>query len=144
MSDISYFVAITIAAFMLLRVAFSLFKQHKRARRARSLGCKSPPAYPQPALDIFGLKATYHYAKAVKEARVLERIVEQFNRVTREQGFDVHTMTYHALGRRSVLTKDPENIRAVLAMHFDDFKISDVRITNLGALVGEGIVGSLT
>lgn len=140
MNSKTYFAVITVVAFLILRLAFSLLKQHKRASRARSRGCKSPPAYPQPAWDIFGVKATYDYAKSVKEARVLERIVEQFDLVSRKQQFDVRTMTYHALGRHAIVTKDPENIKAVLATQFEDFKISDVRNTNLGALIGQGIV----
>jgi cytochrome P450 len=50
-----------------------------------------------------------------------------------------HTYTQHAAGTFVVITREPENIQALLGTKFRDFNLGADRRGNFAALVGQGV-----
>jgi hypothetical protein len=50
-----------------------------------------------------------------------------------------HTYTQHAAGTFVVLTREPENIQALLGTRFRDFDLGGDRRGNFSALAGQGV-----
>lgn len=71
--------------------------------------------------------------KADKEQRTPEFIVERFNKMGR------YTFLVKVLGQKNFLTAEPENLKAVLATQFSDFRTGRLREVNLKLVIGRSI-----
>lgn len=129
-----------LAGWTIVRFYQRLTRKRNRASQARALGCLSPPTLHRPWWDIIGIVNVREALKATKEARMLERLTHLYADTSRRAGYNVRTWGTYGMGKNLISTKDPENIKAILATQFTDFEISDVRIRWMGALLGEGIV----
>ncbi|RDW56492.1 hypothetical protein BP5796_13133 [Coleophoma crateriformis] len=85
---------------------------------------------------ILGLGRLSELAQSNKEGRTPRWFVERFN----ELGDAVHTFRAFALEFELVVTRDPENARAVFAANARDFEISPHRNATWSPLLGDGIL----
>lgn len=82
---------------------------------------------------IFALDVIYDTYKQLKAHRLLDRNVENFQRLGNT--FYIRLM----LKRRVILTIEPENVKTVLATEFDAWGLGEERKQILMPLLGEGI-----
>ncbi|KAF3480948.1 uncharacterized protein GIQ15_06295 [Arthroderma uncinatum] len=80
----------------------------------------------------FGIDFYNRVTKAVDENRYLELETELF-----EQYGD--TFSFSMFGTTSVMTREPENIKTVLATKFEDFSFSAARYNSFAPMLGDGI-----
>lgn len=121
--------AATIA--ILLRIISNAVRKFKQSSKARALGCQ--PASIEPAQWPLGIDTIRNMMKADREQRTPDFMVERFNRMGR------YTFLVQVLGQSNILTADPENIKAILATQFADFRMGRVRETNLKLVLGRSI-----
>lgn len=128
--SIPLFVALGAFAFLFLRQVFNLIHDY---RFATAHGCQEPPQYPQ-SERIIGYGNFKEQIATFKAKQVLS---------TGKRRFEKYGDTYSAvtLGSKIIMTRDPENIKAMLATNFKDFGIGR-RFETLGALLGQGIFTS--
>lgn len=112
-------------AFLVLRYFQQLF--HHR-RQAKALRCEPPPSG---ASGFFGIPAFIRMTRAVKEKRWIEYIADQY---------DIYgnTFSQKIFSRTLISTREPENIKAVLATQFKDFCLG-TRHQEFFPLLGDGI-----
>lgn len=101
-----------------------------RRQLIRRSGCQ-PVAKSFNKDPFLGLDTLPDTIRAVKQHRILDRGCELF----RDYG---NTFTVKELGRRAILTIEPENIKTVLSHRFKDYGIS-FRLAPFKPLLGEGI-----
>ncbi len=99
-------------------------------RFSRAHGCKPVPQYPQPE-RIIGWKLFQEQVAHRKNKNLLEAGLGRYN----EAG---NTFSFSIMGQSFITTRDPENVKAILATNFKDFGIGK-RIDSFGALFGSGI-----
>ncbi|KAF7195722.1 Cytochrome P450 monooxygenase [Pseudocercospora fuligena] len=116
---------------LILQVLNTLIKRYRRNQKATQLGCESIPT--EPTKWPFGVDLVINMAKADKEQRTPDFIVERFNRMGR------YTWRAKLLGQSFVITADSKNIQAILATQFNDFRMGRVRETNLKLVLGRSI-----
>jgi hypothetical protein len=102
-------------------------------RFAKAHGCEAPPALPQPE-RIIGYANFKDQVAHAKAHQVLNHQKRKFEEVG-------DTYTAVGMGRNLILTRDPENVKALLATNFKDFGIGR-RLNAIGALLGQGIFTS--
>ena len=128
------FIVHALCAFLVCIVIYYCSVNWRHALRARSLGCQKPARYRNrlPA----GIDFIYSLAKADREYRVPQRLLE----VHKDVG---HTTFAHSvLGRDTIVTTDPKNVQAVLALQFKDFGLGKLRRRNFFPMLGNGIFTS--
>ena len=104
-----------------------------RRQFSTKFGCK--PAYQLPQSErIIGYGLFKEQLKAAKERKILEVMTNRFEKYG-------NTFTASMMGRDFVGTIEPENIRAILTMNFDDFGLGG-RKESFGPLLGNGIFTS--
>lgn len=85
----------------------------------------------------------YNWIPAVKwqnSGRILEKDEENWQQQSQKSNDTILTYIYQILGRDLIITRDPENIKAMLATQFNDFNLgSRPAITH--PLIGAGIFG---
>ena len=101
------------------------------ARRAAEFGCKPPPQRRE-KLPL-GLDYIWALMKADREYRLPQEILKTYQ----ETGHT--TFAQHLLGTENIITSDPKNVQAVLALQFKDFELGERRRKNFYPLLGEGI-----
>ncbi|KAE8385776.1 cytochrome P450 [Aspergillus alliaceus] len=116
------------ALFVTFQVLQFLQRLYQQRKRAQSLGCQ-PAAEGSPG--IFGVRSFLRLAHAVKQKRWVEYIAEQYGRYG-------DTYSQKALGKRMITTREPENIKALLATQFKDFSLG-TRHREFYPLLGDGI-----
>lgn len=117
-------------AFLLVNKFVSVLENY---RFAKAHGCQPPPRLPQPE-RIIGYN-NFKEQKAWSKAKLLLPAgLQRF----RSLG---NTFSLIALGRKIVVTAEPENVKAILATNFKDFGIGG-RYKAMGALLGRGIFTS--
>lgn len=102
-------------------------------RFAKLNGCKSPAKYPQ-AERIIGYENFRELLVVWRTKRLLPTLLTW----TRETG---NTFSLVNLGRKIIVTTEPENIKSILATKFNDFGLGQ-RAKAMGALLGPGIFTS--
>ena len=105
--------------------------EYQPYRHAKKLGCQ-PPEVDRNRLP-FGIDHIMRIYRAGKENRVPNLLIE----ISREHQRD--TWAQHVAGRRSVVTTNPRNIQALLAIQFRDFELGDTRRRIFLPFLGEGI-----
>lgn len=130
----SLFLVITLGLFTLLfKVASSAVKKRRYAAEAARRSCEPPPKLPNKGL--FGLGRLSEASRANKEGRTPQWFIEKFN----ELGESVHTFRAAALDYELIVTRDPENARAIFSTRSADFEISPHRKDIWRPLLGDGI-----
>ncbi|KAK0716104.1 putative cytochrome P450 alkane hydroxylase [Lasiosphaeris hirsuta] len=125
---------IAIGALLTLIASYALVQRIlswiRVSRFKRQHGCKPAPRYPQ--MDpILGLDVFKTFKKSAVEHKALEAMTQRSLTMHR-------TMTVSLMGQSLIMTAEPENVKAVLALNFDDFGIGK-RMSALGRLLGRGI-----
>lgn len=113
------------ATFLVLRYFQQLF-QHRR--QAKALHCQEPPTG---AVAFWGVPAFLRLTKAVREKRWIEYIAAQY-------GVYGNTFRQKFFTRNIISTRDPENLKALLATQFKDFCLG-TRHAEFFPLLGDGI-----
>ncbi|KAK8090594.1 hypothetical protein PG994_000099 [Apiospora phragmitis] len=112
------------AVFVLLRLINSYtVRPWRHWLKARRLGCGSVPT--EPRKWPLGLDIVRNGVKADRDQRMPEYVTGRFAAMGR------YTWRMNVLGSSNFITAEPRNIQAILATQFDDFKLGDVRTTNL-------------
>jgi len=128
--SIPIYVALGAVAVLLLRFAFTCIQNY---RFSKAHGCQEVRKRPQ--LEQFIGLDTFKRSLAMSKARKL--IPDGLQRF--EALGDTWSMV--TMGRKLWLTREPENVKAVLATNFKDFGIGQ-RYLALGPLLGQGIFTS--
>lgn len=117
-------------------IAYTLFNQltvgSRRRALARSKGCLPSPLYPQWD-KVFGIDLFRENITALKEHRALALQQQRFN----ERG--VTTLQLTALGRRIIMTLEPENLKTIQAVEFKKWSLGTRRKVAFHPLLGAGI-----
>jgi cytochrome P450 len=119
------------AAGAVLYTVHALITSWRQARRAAALGCKSP--YQRLDKLPLGIDFVWNMFKADKENRVPQQLVK----TSQETGHS--TFVESLLGTKNIVTSDPKNVQAVLALQFKDFELGPRRRNNFYPLLGDGI-----
>ncbi|KAI1493695.1 cytochrome P450 [Biscogniauxia mediterranea] len=113
-------------------VAFKRLESAWQDRRfAAANGCKPVPKLQQPEY-IIGIKNVIEGAKAWRTSRWLDMWRDRFSTIGT-------TFQISALGRTTIFTIDPENVKTILATKFEDFDVGERRARLFRPLIGSGI-----
>ncbi|KAE8448461.1 hypothetical protein EG329_009526 [Mollisiaceae sp. DMI_Dod_QoI] len=132
MSTFTLLLLCGVLSFIFWRVSSALSRK-KRTAQAKLRGCEDPPSLPRKG--FVGLGRLSEVSKANKEGRVPQWFIEKFDEV----GRNVHTFRASALDYELIVTRDPENARAIFSTNSRDFEISPHRRDIWSPLLGDGI-----
>ncbi|TVY93856.1 Cytochrome P450 [Lachnellula willkommii] len=124
---------ILLLAVILFKLLSNAFKRKKFSAEASARGCANLPVLPRKG--FLGLGRLSEISKANKEGRSPQWFIEKFD----ETGKDVHTFTASALDYELIVTRDPENAKAMFSTQSKDFEISPHRRDIWSPLLGDGI-----
>jgi hypothetical protein len=101
-----------------------------RRRMVLSHGCKEIKKYPHK--DILGLDVTRAIGQQIAASRRLESL---------KKWYDTYGSTYsvRVFGQRIIYTIDPENLRAIFALNFDDYGLQSFRLPASKPAIGRNI-----
>jgi hypothetical protein len=128
--SIPIFVALGAFALFFLRKLFTLVQNY---RFAKAYGCQEAPQMPQ-SERIIGYGNYKQQVKMFKAKKILPEGLQRFEDVG-------DTYSVVTMGRKLIITREPENVKAILATNFKDFGIGR-RFNAMGALLGQGIFTS--
>lgn len=97
---------------------------------ARCQGCGSLPVYPT---RMFGFSALFEVLAASKAHRLLEANQQRFAKM------NAKTFSMTNMGKTSIYTIEPENVKAMLATQFQSWSLPELRKTAFHPLFGHGI-----
>lgn len=121
-----------VLSFIYWRVSGAISRK-RRATEAKVRGCEDPPTLSR--TGFLGLGRLSEVSKANKEGRTPQWFIEKFDEV----GQDIHTFRASALDYELIVTRDPENARAIFQTNSRDFEISPHRKDIWSPLLGDGI-----
>ncbi|TVY33550.1 Cytochrome P450 [Lachnellula subtilissima] len=131
------FSPVLLLIFLLAAVLFKLlsnaFRKRKFSAEASARGCASLPILPRKG--FLGLGRLSEISKANKEGRSPQWFIEKFDEI----GEDVHTFKASALDYELIVTRDPENAKAMFSTQSKNFEISPHRRDIWSPLLGDGI-----
>lgn len=110
-------------SYLILKYVHRLWLSHK-------WGCGSIKPYNG---GILGINFLTQMNKDKNEGVLLEKQLDIFNEL------DVDTYKVNVLGQKVIMTRNPENNKALVATQFNDFSIGKVRQGNFLILLGHGI-----
>ena len=122
-----------LVALIFLKVISSFVAKRRRNAEAARRGCLPAPAVPNN--DLLNISRLRESIRATKEDRGPQYIAETMDEI----GKHVHTVRLQAFDYELVVTRDPENIKAMLATQSQDFDIGTHRQKAFGAVMGPGI-----
>jgi cytochrome P450 len=121
--------------FVLNRIYFELTIGVRRRRLIAENGCKPPPHFPHKGLlgKLFGWDIVKDVMKSGREGRMHEASrIRNYSRGN-------HTMEFRRIDQQTIVTIEPENVKAVLATKFQDFVLGKQRSEIFIKLFGHGI-----
>jgi hypothetical protein len=119
-----------LTVYFVLRYIWSAIEDY---RFAKSHGCK--PAFQIPQNErILGIQNVLEQVALSKAKRSFPEALARFRRIG-------NTFTLVAMGRKVVVTIEPQNVKTILATNFNDYGLGR-RITAMGPLLGTGIFTS--
>ena len=130
MMSMPILVALAAFALLFLRFLFTFVQNH---RFAKAHGCQEVPQQPQ-FERIIGYDSFKRQVAMFKAKQVLPDLFRRFEDVG-------NTFSHVSMGRKIWVTREPENVKAVLATNFKDFGIGQ-RFRAMGPLLGQGIFTS--
>lgn len=129
-------VALALFSFIIYKVtSFKLAKRRYNAESARR-GCAPAPTLH--STNLLGTSVLKESIKATKEDRGPQYVISAMNRV----GKNVHTLRVPILDYELLVTRDPENVKAMFSTQASDYDISATRSSAFMPLLGEGIFTS--
>ncbi len=111
--------------------------KHSLARDALRAGCGQAPIMPKKG--FLGIGRLREGLRASREDRGPQYVIDA---IDSEMGKDVHTVVVPMFGYQLIVSRDPVNIKAVLAGDSGDWDISEHRTESWKPLVGHGIFTS--
>lgn len=105
-----------------------------QAARAEFLGCSPCPVMPKTGFLGFGRLVGGIMANW--NERGAQYVVETMDS---EMGKDVHTCLVPIHDYELIVTRDPENVQAILATHSQDWDVGEHRVASWTPLVGKGV-----
>jgi hypothetical protein len=106
-------------------------KRVEQSKLKRLVGCRPAVGYPHRE-RILGLDLLWILMKSLRNHRFLEK--------TREIVYQGrNTIEYLALGNIAIITIEPENVKTILSLKFQDFGLGKPRKQSLRPLFGDGI-----
>ena len=132
--------------FLILITAFIIFlgykvivsKQKTKRYHAEAARRGCLPAPTLHSNNLLGTSRLKESIKATKEDRGPQYVISAMNEV----GFDIHTVRVPILDYELLVTRDPENVKAMLSAQSSDYDISKTRANAFMPLLGEGIFTS--
>ena len=122
----------SILLFCALCLAVSqLAKSRRHASRATAWGCRKP--YRKHNMFPFGIDQLAALLKADQENRVPQKLLQ----ISLDTGHA--TFVQSVGGFEAIVTSDPKNVQAVLALQFKDFELGSLRRKNFFPMLGNGI-----
>ena len=119
------------AGLAILSVVVSrILRSIQKRQFAKQHGCE-PPYRARTSDPFFGTDRLRRNLAARKERKVLEMGHQRFQQYG-------NTFVVNMLGKHNIMTIEPDNIKAMLAINFKDFGLGH-RLTNFGPLLGAGI-----
>ncbi|ODV65764.1 cytochrome P450 alkane hydroxylase [Hyphopichia burtonii NRRL Y-1933] len=113
-----------------LYVLYSVLMRISQHQKAKKLGCK--PIRVVKSDGFYGFKLMREVMKLKSEGKMVDYNNERFIE------FQADTFLTYVAGRKFITTRDPENIKAVLATQFNDFCLG-IRHAQFLPLLGDGI-----
>lgn len=113
----------------------------KSNRRRYELESKARGCYPAPTLrsnDLLGTSRLKESIRATRKDRGPQYVISALDDV----GPNVHTVRVPILDYELLVTRDPENVKAMLSTQSQDFDISAMRSKAFMPLLGEGVFTS--
>ena len=122
----------SILLFCTLCLAVSHFAKNRRhASRATAWGCRKP--YRKHNILAFGIDHLAALLKADRENRVPQKLLQ----ISLNTGHA--TFVQSVGGFEAIVTSDPKNVQAVLALQFKDFELGSLRRKNFFLMLGNSI-----
>jgi cytochrome P450 len=129
-------VALTLLAFIVYKIITAKLNGRRyRAESARRGCAPAPTLYSNNLLGTSRLKESI---KATKEDRGPQYVVSAINEV----GTNIHTLRVPILDYELLVTRDPENVKAMFSTQSSEYDISATRSSAFMPLLGEGIFTS--
>ena len=125
-----------LAALIVYKLVSAAIVKRRRNAEAKRRGCGDTPVLP--TKDPLGLLRLREVMKADREKRAPQYVMGCMD----EMGKNVNTVWVRLLGSELLVTRDPENVKALFAAQFNDFDIGSARADNFMPLLGEGIFTS--
>lgn len=130
------------AALALGWVINQIIAHFRHAARAKELGCL--PAASGFNLDPSGIHSMIKGVQASRRKEFPPFVKEQFDLLSEAKGRVIGTSKLRApFFRDIIITIDPQNIQAMLALKFKEFGFGVSRTENFAPLLGNGIVRHL-
>lgn len=120
------------AVFLLYQIIQYAITEQRRAAFRRSKGCKPVVKYPHKD-PIFGLDMILDNVANVKSGRFLPSIRARTERM------GANTYSHLVMGKTTYNTNEPDNIKAILATQFKEFRMPSIRTNALQPVFGHGI-----
>ena len=132
----------TIYVVLALALVLRFCRLHLRRWRCRTeakrRGCGTLPEvgsngpFGARALEIYKiLKALYHRTNS-----------ESFVQWSDSTGKEIHTCRYNRIGDELILTRDPENLKAICVSQVNDYDFGTDRMAMLEPLIGTGVLNN--
>ncbi|KAL3470886.1 cytochrome P450 [Aspergillus californicus] len=121
------------ALFLLFYFVTSLSRKWSRYRFAKANGCKPIPRLPRWD-PIFAFDRLFFLVKTAKERKILDTNLLRYKQLG-------NTFRAQRLTTPTVLTREPQNVKAILSLKFNDYSLGD-RLQVFGPLLGHGIFTS--
>ena len=122
--------------FILQKIVTSKVKTRRYRQESARRGCLPAPTLT--SNNLLGTSRLKDSIKATKEDRGPQYVVSAMNEV----GVDNHTVRVPILDYELLVTRDPENVKAMLSTQVADYDISATRSNAFMPLLGEGIFTS--
>ncbi|KAF8852932.1 putative cytochrome P450 [Acephala macrosclerotiorum] len=128
--------ALTVLLFIIYKIITA--KLNGRRYRAESALRGCAPAPTLHSNNLLGTSRLKESIKATKEDRGPQYVVSAMNEV----GTNIHTLRVPILDYELLVTRDPENVKAMFSTQSSDYDISATRSSAFMPLLGEGIFTS--
>ncbi|KAH8687401.1 putative cytochrome P450 [Tricladium varicosporioides] len=131
---------LTIVSLLILYLVYKLLSSQTNIRRYKAEAARRG-CLPAPTLhsnNLLGTSRLRDSIRATKADRGPQYVVAAMNEV----GKDVHTLRVPILDYELLVTRDPENVKAILLTQSADYDISATRANAFMPLLGEGLFTS--
>lgn len=118
-------------------IVIVLLRRWQESRHLAKLGARAPKI---PSWAPLGMDIVYGAVKATISHKNMEKWAEFFSTSnTDADGNGMYTSELTVMGRRTVFTADPENIKAILATQFTDFGKGEIFHKEWQEFLGDSI-----
>lgn len=121
-----------LAVYVLYKIQQHLSLSARRNPIIKEHGCKPVGRFPEVENPIFGWRLLFNTMKAYREHRLMDLIQDRYSRLG-------YTIRLKVMFKYIYNTAEPENIKAILAVKFNDWNLPDGRKRAFIPLLGQGI-----